>query len=219
MSTPDPARRPREDAARNREQLLRAAGALIAVRGTALPLDQIARAAGLSSGTLYRNFSCRRALMRALYDVLVEELDVVVDRIEAAPSGWQALLAYVDGVLAIASEHPEISPVMAYMREHDPGYRSSSAHWDRVGEQTAARARAEGSIRADASATDLAYLPHLLVPLMRWPEPQRGILLARMRALLLDGLRPGPDRDPMPTDPLSVTDLRAVAFSAAAPVG
>lgn len=219
MSTPEPARRPRGDAARNRDQLLRAAGALIAVRGTSLPLDQVARSAGLSSGTLYRNFSSRRDLMCALFDVLHDELDVVVDRIEAAPSGWQAILAYVDGVLAITAEHPEISQVMAYMREHDPGYRAGSAHWDRVGEQTAARARAEGSIRADAAATDLAYLPHLLVPLMRWPEPQRGYLLARMRALLLDGLRGSDQREPMPTDPLSVTELRALAFSLPAPPG
>lgn len=219
MSTPGPTRRPREDAARNREQLLRAAGTLIARRGTALPLDQIARAAGLSSGTLYRNFSCRRELLRALYDVLVDELDEVVICIEAAPTGWDAIEAYVDGVLAITAEHPEISQVMAYMRDHDPEHRAGSGHWERIAEQTAARAHAEGSIRPDVTATDLAYLPHLLVPLMRFPERQRGILLARMREIVLDGVRAGTARPPMPTCPMTVDDLRAVAFSGAAPLG
>lgn len=190
----------------------------MATRGTALPLDEIARAAELSSGTLYRNFSCRRDLLRALYDVLAEAIDELVARIELTPTGWAAIVGYLDGVLAITADHPEIAQVMTYMREHDPDYRAGSAHWVRAAEATAERAHAEGSIRADVTANDLTYLPQLLVPLMRWPEPARGILLARMRALVLDALRPADGRAPMPTRPLSVADLRAVAFSGATPM-
>lgn len=209
--------RPRRgDAHRNRQRLLDAAGILVGARGTDVPLDEIARTAGLSSGTLYRNFASRADLLRAMYDVLVDRLDLLVERVLAAPSGWEAITTYVDGVVAIADAHPELGPVFAYMRGNEPGYRPGD-HWVAPAQEIAARAHGEGSLRADATATDLTYVPHLLVPLARWREPQRGVLLARMRAVLLDGLRRHDHHEPLPRQPLGVADLRAAAFSGVVP--
>ncbi|HEX6243545.1 MAG TPA: hypothetical protein VFZ61_21680, partial [Polyangiales bacterium] len=84
-------------------------------------------------------------------------------------------------------------------------------------QQTTSRAQAEGSLRTDVTAADLAYVPHMLVPIVRWPEPQRGVLLARMRALLLDSLRPGAQHAPLPLGPLSADAVRAAAFSPGPP--
>jgi AcrR family transcriptional regulator len=180
-------------------------------------MDEIARGAGLSSGTLYRNFASRQELLRALYDVLASELEALVEQIVLAPTGWDAITGYVDGVLAIAQAHPEMPPVMAYMRDVDSGYRARGRRWVAAAEQTAARAQEEGSLRADITAGDLVYLPHLLVPIVRWPEPQRGVLMARMRALLLDSLRPQAQHAPLPQDPLSAAAFRAAAFSPGVP--
>lgn len=220
MPTEPPAHPPRgrrSDAARNRRALLAVAGRLIASQGIAVPLDEIVREAGLSSGTLYRNFTSRTALIRALYDQIVERTDALVDRVVAQPSGWDAIVTYLDGILGIADDHPETQAVFAYMRRHDPTYRTGD-QWIEPTQRTVERARAEGTLRADVTATDLAYVPHLLVPLVRWPEPQRGILLSRMRALLLDALRaPDVDWDPMPLQPLSVAELRALSTIEPAP--
>src|SRR5690606_41265021 len=93
-SRPRAARRPPtwgEDALRNRTNLLRAAGERIALHGTAVPLDEIARAAGVSSGTLYRNFASRHDLVRALYDVLVDRLHGLVTRLPVALQGGAAV--------------------------------------------------------------------------------------------------------------------------------
>lgn len=196
--------------------MLSAAGALIAVHGTAVPLDEVARSAGVSSGTLYRNFSSRADLLRALYDVLVDHLDTVVAQVVDAPTGWEAITTYVDGVVALADAHPELGPIFAYMRVHEPDYRPGD-QWVQPAHEVADRAHREGTLREGATATDLTYVPHLLVPLVRWPEPQRGILLARMRALLLDGLRRHDQHEPLPQQPLSVAELRAAAFSGAVP--
>ena len=122
------------------------------MHGTSLPMDEIARGAGLSSGTLYRNFASREELLRALYDVLASELEELVARVVLAPSGWDAITAYIDGVLAIAHAHPEMPPVMAYMRDVDSGYRSGGQAWVAAAQQVAARAQAEGSLRADITA-------------------------------------------------------------------
>lgn len=65
--TPDSG--PRCDAARNRERLLSAARALVAERGAeAVTTDDIAVAAGVGKGTLFRRFGSRAALMAILLD-------------------------------------------------------------------------------------------------------------------------------------------------------
>ncbi len=64
-----PLRHERADAARNRTAVLAAAGRLVAAQGAAMvTMDQIACAAGVGKGTLFRHFGDRCGLMRALLD-------------------------------------------------------------------------------------------------------------------------------------------------------
>jgi AcrR family transcriptional regulator len=59
----------RADAARNRERILCAARRLFAERGAAhVSMDEIAEAAGVGKGTLFRRFGSRAALARTLLD-------------------------------------------------------------------------------------------------------------------------------------------------------
>ncbi|WP_034244121.1 TetR/AcrR family transcriptional regulator [Actinotalea fermentans] len=61
--------RGRADAARNRARVLDAAQALFAERGVqAVTMDDVARAAGVGKGTLYRGFGDRAGLAMALLD-------------------------------------------------------------------------------------------------------------------------------------------------------
>ena len=70
----DQARRPRADAERNRARLLDAARAAFASGQSSVPLDQIARDAGVGIGTLYRHFPTREALVEALYRKELDDL-------------------------------------------------------------------------------------------------------------------------------------------------
>ena len=63
----NPGRRPRTDAERNRVRLLEMAKQAFADKGSAASLDEIARAAGVGIGTLYRHFPTRDALIEAVY--------------------------------------------------------------------------------------------------------------------------------------------------------
>jgi AcrR family transcriptional regulator len=66
---PVSARQERGDAARNRVLLLDAARRLIAVRGAdAVSMDDIAAAAGVGKGTVFRRFGSRAGLMMVLLD-------------------------------------------------------------------------------------------------------------------------------------------------------
>ena len=70
----------RADARRNRDRLLVVAVRALSQNGPDVPLDAIAREAGVGIGTLYRHFPTREALVEAAYRT---ELDRLCD---AAPA-------------------------------------------------------------------------------------------------------------------------------------
>src|SRR5271168_2974358 len=65
----EPARQERADAARNRLAILCAAQRLVSERGVdCVTMDEVACAAGVGKGTLFRRFGDRAGLLRALLD-------------------------------------------------------------------------------------------------------------------------------------------------------
>ncbi|MFB7473589.1 TetR/AcrR family transcriptional regulator [Kitasatospora sp. NPDC056184] len=64
----------RADAARNRAKLLDAATEVFTTRGVGVPTEEIARAAGVGVGTLFRHFPTKEALLEA---VMVRRLEVI----------------------------------------------------------------------------------------------------------------------------------------------
>ena len=89
-------RRPRSDGQRNREHLLNVAKTAFTAGEIDIPLDEVARRAGVGIGTLYRHFPSRDALIEAVYRV---ELDRLAD---AAP--------------VLATQHPPVEALRAWMR-------------------------------------------------------------------------------------------------------
>jgi AcrR family transcriptional regulator len=73
----------RADAARNRARVLEVAYDTFAAEGLAVPIDEIARRAGVGAGTVYRHFPTKEDLFRA----------VVEDRIQSIVDEGRALLA------------------------------------------------------------------------------------------------------------------------------
>jgi AcrR family transcriptional regulator len=70
----DCGRRLRSDARKNRARLLEAAEAVFAEKGIAVPIDDVARRAGLGVGTLYRHFPTKEALFAAVVVTRLEQL-------------------------------------------------------------------------------------------------------------------------------------------------
>jgi len=82
----DQPRRLRADAARNRARLLQVAYETFAAEGLSVPIDEIARRAGLGAGTVYRHFPTKESLYRA----------IVADRVQRIVDSARALLAADD---------------------------------------------------------------------------------------------------------------------------
>lgn len=76
----------RADAARNRARVLEVAYETFAADGLSVPIDDIARRAGVGAGTVYRHFPTKEALFQA----------VIAERIRGVVEEGRTLLAEVD---------------------------------------------------------------------------------------------------------------------------
>lgn len=74
----------RADATRNRDALLRAARELLVERGLDVPLDAVARHAGVGPATLYRRFADRDELLREVALMSLAECRAVAETAHAA---------------------------------------------------------------------------------------------------------------------------------------
>src|ERR687887_1130287 len=83
-----PSRPLRADAARNRARIVEAAKLAFAEAGLDVGVEEIARRAGVGKGTLYRRFPTKEALVRAIFEDRLAELEQLVDRLEAGPRPW-----------------------------------------------------------------------------------------------------------------------------------
>jgi AcrR family transcriptional regulator len=86
--TPAPARTRamRVDAQRNRTKLLQAARESFAAEGLSVPVDEIARRAGVGAGTIHRHFPTKESLCEAI--VLDHLEDLVDDAHRSAASSY-----------------------------------------------------------------------------------------------------------------------------------
>ena len=90
-----PARPLRADAMRNRARVLEVAYETFAAEGLSVPIDEIARRAGVGAGTVYRHFPTKEALFRA---VIADRMRRIIDEgyalIESEQPG-QALFTFL----------------------------------------------------------------------------------------------------------------------------
>jgi AcrR family transcriptional regulator len=210
-ATPHQAEAPRlrADAARNRAQILAAARAAFRELGTAAPLDEIARRAGVNIATLYRRFPDRDALVR---QVIVDGHHVVLEAarraLETAPTDG---LAAIEQLLmdVIAERDTLVLPLIGGPTTDDAEavelqYRNAA----RI-EQILSIGRAQGTIRDDATAVDvIAGGAMACRPMPHIPADQAAAIAARHVRFFVDGLRPAPGR-PLPAASPTADELFA----------
>ncbi|WP_223885471.1 TetR/AcrR family transcriptional regulator [Nocardia colli] len=160
MSTPLPPNRTgRTDARRNRERVLETARALFAERGDEVQMPELAKAAGVGVGTVYRHFPTRRALVEAAAEQRFAELaEYARTECRRVPErGVEVYLVRVGEVLA--SDRGLSAAIEAARGTSETEPRGEA----RVELEAAVRdllddGRAAGTIRADATVADVYML-------------------------------------------------------------
>ena len=90
-----PAKPLRADAARNRARVLETAYQTFAAEGLSVPIDEIARRAGVGAGTVYRHFPTKEDLFRAVVDSRIRRIITEGRALLDQPGPGEALFAFL----------------------------------------------------------------------------------------------------------------------------
>ena len=188
MSTPPPpaGRRPRADVERNRARVLAAARALFAERGNDVQMADVARAAGVGVGTVYRHFPDRRALILAAADQRFAEV-LEFARTECLPDSdpQRALVGFLRRIGDAVFHDQGLSAAVESVTGSTEPRGETRELYHSVAATLLERARAAGTVRPDSTVTDLILIVHGLVGVIR----HDGGDWHRYLDLVLDGLR------------------------------
>ena len=180
----------RADAERNRRRILDAAREVFAARGPGASVDEIARAAGVGMGTLYRRFPTKEALLEAVVrDRLAALVDALAE-VTQAPDPWEAFA----GAMETVAERVGRDRVLYDLLQTQPGLLSGVSDERRrlraALRPALERAQAAGAVRGDIAVADLASLASVAVRLPEWRLERQPGLWKRYLDVVLDGLRP-----------------------------
>jgi AcrR family transcriptional regulator len=185
------ARSLRADARRNRARVLQAAQAAFAAEGPSVPLDEIARRAGVGPGTVHRHFPTKEALFEA---VVRSRLEALMDDARALAAADDPGAAFFGFLSRVADEGLQKRDLVEVLRAAglDPTAATAgiSNELRRAINQLLTRAQEAGAVRDDVSIAELmAVLAGISVAIQHYGGDAG--LPARVLAIVSDGLRPG----------------------------
>jgi len=185
----EPARRTRADAERNRARLLDAARAAFATGQASVPLDQVARDAGVGIGTLYRHFPTREALVEALYRKELDDLCASAPALLATRPPEAALRAWLDRFAGYVAAKREMADALrAVFASGAVTISQSRARLTAAVQLILDAGSADGTLRADVRAEDVVAITVGMFTATPSIEDGRD-QLERMFGLLLDAVR------------------------------
>jgi len=181
-------RKPRADAARNRERVLAAAETVFSAGGPEASLEAVARTAGVGIGTLYRHFPTREALFEAVYRREVQQLAHLAERLKEEAEPVEALRQWMRSNVRFVATKKGMSAALALA-----AYKPSdlfSYSFDQLSRAVGGlldRAIAAGEIREDISPEDLIRALVGMCYMYDQPGWQKSVL--RLVDVFVDGMR------------------------------
>ena len=193
---PGPALRLRADAARNRRSVIEAARRQVASGDLTLPMNTIAREAGVGVGTVYRHFPTRQALLESVaadaFQALVEE----AQKAAAEPDPARALEGLLRFAVRLLATDPGCAALLACPTFECPETLQMGSALGEAISQVLDRARQAGLMRADITADDLRRLMSGLDQALKSGSDDGSKVDTYLSVLML-GLRPRTE-DPPP---------------------
>ncbi|MFJ9784242.1 TetR/AcrR family transcriptional regulator [Amycolatopsis sp. NPDC101161] len=173
----------RADARRNRAKVLAAAEEAFAADGLAVPLDDIARLAGVGAGTVYRHFPSKEALFQAVVLERIEQFAEEARGLAAADDPGEVFLDYFVRVIKQASLNRAICDALAESGGHAFKAGAGEDFRSALGELLK-RAQDVGAVRRDIDGDDLRALIVGCLAVERYSPGSRHLV-----RIVVDGLR------------------------------
>lgn len=149
----------RADAVRNRAKVLAVAYETFAAEGLAVPIDEIARRAGVGAGTVYRHFPTKEALFGAVFEDRILRIQEAARGLLDSPGPGEALFAFLhEMVRAGATDQGLVDALAGYgidLETAAPG--AEAVFLGTLGELLTAAQQA-GTVRTDIGVMDVKAL-------------------------------------------------------------
>lgn len=131
----------------DRTEVLRSAAALLSRKATAT-MDEVARAAGIGRATLHRHFAGRDALVRALEELGIQELEAALEaaRLDEGPAD--------EAVRRLIGEVQPVAPLLSFLVTENQLFEGDQQNegWERLDARVAGlfrRGQEQGVFRID----------------------------------------------------------------------
>jgi AcrR family transcriptional regulator len=180
----------RADARRNRARVLEVAIETFGAEGLSVPLHEIARRAGVGTGTVSRHFPTKEALYAAIVSNIAERLVAQARELDRTEDPGGAFFSFFAGMVREGAVNRGLGDALAGSGFEVEAAADRSDHnvLGALGELLT-RAQRAGAVRGDV---DLADVKALMVGcLARERGPAGGPATERMIAIACDGLRVG----------------------------
>lgn len=174
----------RKDAEQNRKRLLTAASEAMRSKGGDVPMEVFAEKAGVTRGTLYRNFADRQAVYEAVLASDLEELALTLaSDSEADP------LAFIRLITELMVVYDKFLTSLPDMQDYDKDKNES--RMIAVFAKNLAAAKEQNLVRKNLKGTDILTVCRMLASHARLDNPndKTGNFKQRMK-LLLGGIGP-----------------------------
>jgi AcrR family transcriptional regulator len=185
----------RAQAARN-DELILAAARTVFVADPGAPIAAVAARAGVGIAALYRRYASKEELLRRLSR---DGLELFIAEAEAALTDtgdpWHAFSSFVQRIVEADTGSLALRLAGSFTPTEELNRAAEQAHSLLV--QLVERTRADGAIRADVVADDIALLLDHLAAVRLGDVERTRQLRRRYLALMLDGLH-CPDAAPLP---------------------
>jgi AcrR family transcriptional regulator len=179
----------RRDAAANRERVLDAARRLFADRGVDASMDEIARAAGVGPGTLYRRFPTKEALLDAILLDALDRFEGFATEALAEADAFAGLERFLRRGIELQAESRGFQEILVLRLERAPHLDEARDRLRPLIAELVGRAKAQGTLRDDLDPLDVQVLLWELGRVVETTGQCASELWRRYLALALDGLR------------------------------
>ena len=183
----------RADARRNRAKVLEAAEEVFASEGLAVPVDEVARRAGVGVGTVYRHFPTKQALFEAIVVARIEALIERGEELCTAEDPGACLFTFISELVQLAVKKKDLSDELARSGiQSEQLLGGVEQRLERCFEVLLERAQHSGAVRHDINRTDVIAL--VMGACMAANQPGCSESTQHLVRVLCDGFHPAPNR-------------------------
>jgi AcrR family transcriptional regulator len=187
----------RKDAARNRQRILNAAKELFAERGLDVTLHDIARAAGVGVGTVYRHFSDKKILIDLLFEEQLEESAALFEQGLQDPDPWHAVVDVHTRMLELQASDRGLRELLLGMPDAPAQVAKLRAKLHPLAAKLISRAKQAGAVRPDCQTTDFGVVQLMVGAVIAASAEVDPELWRRYLTIALQGLRPAELLEPL----------------------